>query len=182
MAEAKPDKKEEKELQKGSAKLEGAKKAMEIAKMRSKKLIANMLIVTIIVTLIGVGMSSIGLGIVFAFLFVGMLPGIVTGILDSRPGRFAAKTVIAFNLSGISPHTAAILASGSPDNTAVSIFTNPTAWLLVYGFAAFGWGVVYLIPHIAQLYLEIKANFTVKKLQYFQERLIDEWGDNVKGR
>jgi len=178
--EEKPSKEEEAKLAASSAKMEHTKKAQEFAKARSRKLVANMVIVTIIVTVIGIGMSSIGMTVVFAFLFVGMLPGMVTGILDGRPGRFAAKTVVAFNLSGISPHAAAIFSSGSPNTTAQSIFNNPTVWLLVYGFAAFGWGVVYLIPHITQLYLEIKANFTVKKLHNFQDKLVDEWGEDVK--
>jgi len=171
---------EEKKIEEGGQKLDYAKKAMDLAKIRSRRLIANLLIITIVVTVVGVSMTSVNMGRVFAFMLVAMLPGLVTSILDRRPGRFAAKTVTAFNISGLSPHLAAIIASGSPDSTASSIFQNPEVWLLIYGFAAFGWGVVYLIPHIAKLYYEIKASFTIKKLSFFQEKLVEEWGDEVK--
>ncbi len=173
MADSKKDNK------KSAAKAPKKKKSAS-AKAHSKKLIINLVTVTIIMTIVAAGMISIQLGTVFAFISIAMLPGIVAQITDGRPGRFASKTVMAFNVAGISPQIEAIFSSGSPDSTAISLFSNPSVWLLIYGFAAFGWGVVFLVPRISHLYLEITAKYTTKKLAHFQEKLVEEWGDEVR--
>ncbi len=155
---------------------EANKRLQELAKKRSRKFISNLLIITFFLIITGLALSYFGYSNEFYFLVMAMLPSIAAYVTDTRPGKFASKTVIAFNLSGALPHLAAIFADGS----ALSSFSDPKVWLLVYGFAAFGWGVVFLIPHIMQLYLEIRAGYTVKKLQLFQEKLTSEWGDGIK--
>lgn len=156
------------------------KKRSMLAQQRSRKLISNLLISAIILTVIGVGLASVGMGYLFIFVTTGLMPGIVANITDRRPGRFASKTVMAFNASGIIPHLSAIITSGTPNSTSATLLTDPHAWLLIYGFAAFGWGVIYLVPHIVQLYLEMRAGYTTQKLLQFQKILEDEWGENVK--
>lgn len=155
-------------------------KAQELARKRAKKIIGNLIMVCILMTVVGMVLSSIGMVQVFIFFSIGMLPGIVANITDGRPGRFASKTVIAFNLAGMAQYMAAIFTSGSPNHTAHEILYNPASWLLIYGFAAFGWCVIFLIPYIVQIYLEITSSYTIKKFQHFQELLINEWGDGVK--
>jgi len=173
MAKDEPPKKSE-----SSAKMPVSKE--ELAKERSKKFVMNMMMVTVVVTMTAALLISFGMGFVFALLGIGLLPGIVANISDGRPGRYASKTVMAFNISGISPHLAAIISSGSPNNTAISILSDPKSWLLIYGFAAFGWGVVYIIPQITHMYLEIKASYKSKKMHQFQEKLVEEWGEEIK--
>ena len=45
----------------------------------------------------------------------------------------------------------------------------------------FGWLAVFIVPQISFLFLTIKADFTVRKLQGLQRQLIEEWGEGVKG-
>ncbi len=159
---------------------EHRQKVADLKKKRFSRLLTNMLLVIVFLTFSGVGLASVGYMQVFMFVAVGLLPGMAALITDSRPGRFASKTIIAFNLSGMTPHLASIGYSGSPNQTALAIMRELETWTLVYGFAGFGWVLVFLIPHIAALYLEVKATYTIKKLEEFKNALADEWGDKVK--
>lgn len=152
----------------------------EIARRRAKRVMANLIIIIIIMTVIGAGLATVGMIHVFAFFGIGLLPGLVAAITDGRPGHFASKTVVAFNLAGMLQFLAAIFVSGSPNQTATEVLYDPRTWVMVYGFAAFGWAVIFIIPHIVQLYLEITSAYTIKKLRHFQESLATEWGDGVK--
>jgi hypothetical protein len=159
---------------------EHRQKVADLKKKRFSRIITNVLVTVILLTAIGVGMGSGGMIKVFMFLSVALLPGIAAFVTDSRPGRFASKTVLAFNIAGMSPHMSSIFYSGSPNQTAYAIMHEMQSWYLIYGFAGFGWAVVFIIPHIAEMYLEVKAAYTIKRLNLFKDALVEEWGENVK--
>lgn len=152
----------------------------ETKKGGSGKIIGNLIIAVIVITIIAAALTSVGFYYVFILLITGALPGIVAYIVDQHKGKFTSKTVLAFNLSGLLPQLTAALTSGSPDTTALALLTNPYTWLMPYGFAAFGWAVVYIIPQIALLVLSIRAEFTIGKMEYFQKKLVKEWGEEVR--
>ena len=60
------------------------------------------------------------------------------------------------------------------------LLINQYIWLMMYGFAGFGWLIVHIVPQMAFLILTIKADFTIKKLQGLQRQLVEEWGEKVK--
>lgn len=165
---------------KKSQKIRAKERTNEVYKKRAKKLISNLIIIIFIMIIIGVSLTSIGWNYVFYVLLIGLLPGLVANFTDIRPGRFASKTIIAFNLAGLVQPLKTILVAGSPNQAAQSILIDPQNWLLVYGFAAFGWGIVFLLPHIALFYLEIRANYLIKKMKKYQEELLEEWGEDIK--
>lgn len=153
---------------------------MERRKARSKKLVSNMIVMTIIITLLAMGLTALGFVWAFVYFLVAMLPGVVAYMTDIRPGKYASKSIMAFNMAGTFPFLGNIMFSPTPSVTATATLGDVQAWLMAYGFAAFGWGAIYILPHITQIYLEVKASFTVAKLTYVQERLVEEWGDDVK--
>ncbi len=149
-------------------------------KKRAKRLISNLIIITVVLTVLGVWFSSMGM-YYFALLFmVGLLPGLVAYITDTRHKKLASKTVMAFNISGIIPPVTSVFLSGSPDQAALSAISSVETWFMIYGFAFIGWAMVYLVPHITQLYLEIRADFMVKRLEARQKELLEEWGERIK--
>ncbi len=152
----------------------------EAKKAGSGKIIGNLIIAVIVLTVIAAALTSVGFYYVFILLVTGLLPGIAAYIVDRRKGKFTSKTVLAFNISGLLPQFAAALGSGSPDTTALALLVNPYTWLMPYGFAAFGWAVVYIVPQVALLILSIRADFTIGKIEHFQKRLIKEWGEEVR--
>jgi magnesium-transporting ATPase (P-type) len=159
--------------------IEAAKK--ELMKKRIAKMVTNLAMVVIILTITVAALTAIGLTFVAIVVIVGLLPGITAHILDRRKGRAASRTVFAFNVAGLTPQIVTILLSGNPNNTAQQVLSNPFTWLWIYMFAAFGWLTVHLIPQIAYLVLNLKAEFLIKKHEEKQEKLIDEWGEAVTG-
>ncbi len=152
----------------------------ELAHKRAKKISRSLLIASIILFALGIAASSAGLPFVFYMLVIGMTPAILSYIIDIRPGKAASKTIIAFNLAGISQPLNTIINAGSPNQAAEFVLKNPEQWILAYGFAAFGMGVIYLLPHMANLYLDVKARYLVSRMKEVQDELEKEWGEEVK--
>jgi hypothetical protein len=147
----------------------------------SKQFIKNLVFTTIILTMIAAGMSSVGLKSVAVLIIVLLTPGLVVMLIDWRKGRHASKTIFIFNLAGLFPQLLMILTSGSPNNIAINqIQDMPQPALVPWMAAAFGWSVVYMFPKIIQLFLEVKSEYTINKLQVQQDELLEEWGEEIK--
>jgi hypothetical protein len=155
-------------------------KLKEIKKKRLKSFFISLTLILFIATVAAVGFIWLEMKNVFIFIFLAYLPGILSVLWDKKPGRFASKTVFALNATGTTPYLFAIFSSGAPDSVAINSLNDPLAWLLIYGFSIFGWGLVYLVPQITMIFLEIKSEYMIKKMQAFQENLVDEWGEEIK--
>jgi nicotinamide riboside transporter PnuC len=155
----------------------------KLAKLRKERLrsfIKNLIFIAIIATLLGVGCIWLGMKNVFFFVFLALSPLLLSILWDKKPGRFASKTVAAFNITGMFPYIMAISSSGSPDSVALAVMYDPKTWVLILGFAVFGWAVILLIPKITMIFLEIRSKFLIKKMEAFQQDLLDEWGEDIK--
>jgi hypothetical protein len=158
---------------------EEAKPAKGGDKKKGGSMVGSLIISSIVLTVIAFGFITIGMGYVAAILIIGLLPGVSAHMVDKRPGKYASKTVLAFNISGIMPQMSAMLYSSSPNTVAQALFDNPMTWLWIYMFAAFGWLVIHLLPQITFLIFTIKAEFSMKRIRSFQQMLIKEWGEEV---
>ena len=116
----------------------------------------------------------------FAFFALGMLPAIVAIVVDRGAGRFASKTVFACNFVGILPFLFDIGLAYERSIAAKQLMVDPFTWLVMYGFAAIGWILIWILPQITLIIYTIRADVNAKKLHKDQESLLDEWGDEVK--
>ncbi len=155
-------------------------KLEKLRKKRMRSFFKNTILISLFATLAAVGFTWLEMRNVFLFSFLAFLPTLSSSLWDKKPGRFASKTVGAFNLTGMFPYIFAITASGSPDIVARNTLYDPMSWLLIYGFSIFGWGLIYLVPQLTLIFLEIKSKYTINKMEKFQEDLLKEWGDEVK--
>ncbi|HCR85810.1 MAG TPA: hypothetical protein DIV86_03945 [Alphaproteobacteria bacterium] len=154
-------------------------KLLKLRQDKLKSLVRNFIFLSIVLTVIGVAFISMQMKNVFLFCVGALIPTFSSIILDRKPGRFSTKILSSFNLTGICPYLIAIFSSGSPDASAIDIIYNPTSWVVIYGFSAVGWGIIYVIPQITLVFLEIKSRYMVKKIDSFQQELINEWGEEV---
>jgi hypothetical protein len=155
-------------------------KIEKLRKERLKRFITNLLIISVIATLFAVGFISLQMKNVFAMLFIALVPTLVSILWDKKPGRFASKTVAAFNVTGLFPYIMAIVSSGAPDSVALATMYEAKTWFLVYGFAVFGWAVILLVPKITLIFLEIRSKLLIKRMEKFQQELLDEWGEEIR--
>lgn len=116
----------------------------------------------------------------FVFFILGMLPTIISVLVDKRINRFASSTISAFNLIGILPFLFEIYTSRTVNETAQAMLTNTYVWFVVYASAALGWVFIIIIPQISAKLFITRAEIKVKGLEEIQAKLVEEWGKEVK--
>lgn len=152
----------------------------ELWQKRAKRVTRLLVLYSIALFAGGISATSFGYQFVFYVIILGLMPSILTHMMDFRPGKPASKTIIAFNLAGLSQPLNTMVTAGSPNQAAEFILQHPTHWLIAYGFAAFGAGLIYVLPMAAGIYLDIKARYIVTKMREVQDELEKEWGEEVK--
>ncbi len=161
-------------------------KVVGMDKKTANKVIGNLVMVTIIMTVISMGLVYLGMSYVVVMFVVGMLPTAVAKIVDRRPGRRASNTIMMMNMAGLLPYVFKVIntvfSGASPDEVALSLISNPYTWLVIYGFATFGWLIVQFIPQIVFQILLMRSDHLIRKLEHAKEQLIEEWGTDIKRR
>lgn len=116
----------------------------------------------------------------FAFFVLGMLPSILSVVIDKRGGRFASKTVSACNFIVIIPYLFDIGLTYERDIYSKQLMAQPETWLIIYGFASIGWMLVWLVPRLTLIVITVRADIKTQKLVAEQKVLLDEWGPEIK--
>ena len=116
----------------------------------------------------------------FAFFALGMLPSIVSIIMDRGAGRFASQTISACNFIGILPFLFDIALNYEKSLAAKEAMLEPFTWIIIYGFAIIGLMLIYVLPNITAIIFTLKAEMKLRKLIKEQEEITEEWGEKVK--
>ena len=112
---------------------------------------------------------------------VGMVPTLVTFIVDLTPGRYACRCVGALNFAGVVPFLRELWSGGNNLAAAVRIIGEPNSWLISYGAAAFGWALFLSLPGMIAAFSMLDAKRRVYALRDKQHRLVREWGKSIAG-
>ena len=171
----------EKAKKEAAAPVKEKKTAAVREKEQAKRIITRLFVITIILTFISSALIFMGFTYVVVLVIVSLLPAVVASVVDRRPRKFASKTVICFNLAGFLPPLFDTFLSSSPDTVAQQELANPYIWIMIYGFAGFGWFVVYVIPQMVFLFLVVRSDHTIAKLEARRKELVEEWGERVRG-
>lgn len=116
----------------------------------------------------------------FAFFVLGMLPSILSIMIDRGSGRFASKTVSACNFIAVIPYLFDIGLTYERDIHSKQLMSQPETWLIIYSFASIGWMLIWLVPRLSLIVITARADMKTKKLVTEQKNLLDEWGPEVK--
>jgi small-conductance mechanosensitive channel len=147
----------------------------------ASRVVKRLMMVTLMIMTVSAALVFMGFTYVVVMIVVSILPAVVASIVDRRPRKYASKTVTCFNLSGVLPVIFDIFMSADPDATAQVQLADPYVWMMVYGFAGFGWLVVYVIPQMVFLFLVVRSDHTIARLEQKRKALVEEWGDRVRG-
>ena len=109
----------------------------------------------------------------------GMLPTLVAFIIDSRPERYAARTVGYLNLSGVFIVCLDMWTGDHTWQAALEVLYDPLNWLIMFGTAALGWVLYFILPPVSGAYLSVSNDLKLKSLISDQEKLVKEWGNGV---
>ena len=116
-----------------------------------------------------------------SILVVGMIPMLVCYIVDLTPGRYAFRCVATMNFAGVAPFLRMLWTDGNDMTIAIGIITDPFAWLVFYGTAAFGWGLFFSVPGLVSAVRTLNAERRVNTLRARQNALAEEWGTAITG-
>lgn len=140
---------------------------------KSGKLPAILFIVTILVLGVLIKMTVI-------FFLLGMMPSIVAWYVDNVERRPSFRIVMLCNLSGVIPFTANLIHEGNQTSQVLHMFSDFSAWFVIYASAGIGWLLVWGCPYLIELCIEIGNSSRIAKLESVQKRLVEEWGPEIK--
>lgn len=112
-------------------------------------------------------------------IFFGLLPTIVSAIIDRTPKKNATFCVGGINFCGVFPYMMDLWLGDNTIEGAIRILTDVFSLIIMYGAAAFGWMIFQSLPPVVATFVTVIAQSRVSSLRSTQRQLIDEWGDDV---
>ncbi|MDB5366541.1 MAG: hypothetical protein JWM77_2468 [Rhodospirillales bacterium] len=110
---------------------------------------------------------------------VGMLPTAVAFYIDRSPQKSTALTVGALNACGVVPWVMQLFQDGFSWPHAMLILVKSQTWLAMYGAAAAGWMMDYLVPPAVAHGMVLQHGVRIRDLERRQETLREAWGEEV---
>lgn len=115
-------------------------------------------------------------------LMVGLLPTVVAWIVDRDSEKSAALTVGAMNLCGIAPYVILLWQGGHSMERAMRFLADPSTWLVMYGAAAVGWVIYFLVPQVVAAGIAMRNESRIRTLEAQRATLVAEWGTAILGK
>ncbi|MBI2254071.1 MAG: hypothetical protein HYU58_05590 [Proteobacteria bacterium] len=132
----------------------------------------------IIVPVVLIGLIFLPSAIVMG---VGMIPTLVARVVDTSPGKRLSITVGGFNLIGSLYFLHRIWAMGQGMDDIQPTLGDSFGWLCALLGAGIGWVVFGFMPAVIGKIAETQTALRLRNVTKEQERLIEEWGEAVRG-
>ncbi len=113
---------------------------------------------------------------------IGMVPTIVALIVDRDPEKIAALTVGPLNFCGVLPWLITLWRHHHTVREALSLLGDPLTLLTMFGGAALGWALYFIVPPAIAAVMIHNNKSEIKRMQDHQGKLIAEWGIEVNGK
>jgi hypothetical protein len=126
----------------------------------------------------------LGLGLFYPpllMILILMAPGWLALLSDNAEERALAVCVASGNLAGAMFTVAPYLLHVPPTGTAMILLQSTQTWLYPLAGSAAGMALFYLTPLLVVESVYLKNQSHKKTLEAAQKKLIEEWGDEVKG-
>ena len=72
--------------------------------------------------------------------------------------------------------------AGISFHSLLQVINSPYSWLVMYGGAAAGWMLYFLVPPIVAMVFQVNVDETQRRLEARAKALVEEWGEEVTGR
>ncbi len=112
-------------------------------------------------------------------LAVGCTPAMVAYVVDREPDRNATLAVAAANVAGVAPFIVELLVAGATMDRAMTMLSDVFVIAVMFGTAGIGWVLVLGMPKIATVYIEVTNETKIKLMRREQQRLVEEWGEDI---
>ncbi len=137
---------------------------------------------TLILLMMLLGVSIIYRPALVILLCAGLIPTFVAWLTDSHAFRdYRIRIIFAFNVAGCIPYIISINQQAGDFNMAMKVVSDFNSYLVMYGFAAVGWVIVFVAPTVAAFVLQMMAKSRLNAVHNEKAKLITEWGKSVAG-
>jgi hypothetical protein len=115
----------------------------------------------------------------FVLLLFAMLPTIVANYADNTDERMRVLTVGCCNMAGVLPYFVPCMMQGGDLEHLKFYMVDGKMWLVIYGIAACGYGLVRICPSLCHFFLKLSYAGKCFHIQQKQDALLREWGDDL---
>ena len=84
-------------------------------------------------------------------------------------------------MAGMVPVLTALWFDGNSIGLAMMLMSDVYVWLSIYGAAATGWLLIWLLTYIVEFMLTFMTGVRVRKLYAIQTGMVAEWGPEITG-
>ncbi len=118
---------------------------------------------------------------VLGLAIVGFLPTFVAVVLSlmDRRSYYMIVCVGAMNASGLLPILFDLLATPMSVEALTEQLLDVSTWFIMYGTAAIGMLIYWLLPPVMTVYLDFKTQHEIAELKAEQGRLFEIWGRTI---
>ncbi len=117
----------------------------------------------------------------FVFVFVAMLPSVISIVTDRANYGYKWVCIMGLNLAGMLPYLFDLWMGVHDMVSVIDILTDVSSMVVIYGCAMMGWLLYVLVPPIIVSTISISDKNRVRILKKKQEMLIKKWGAEVVG-
>lgn len=110
---------------------------------------------------------------------VGLLPTVIALFIDLKTGKSESIAVGTLNVAGVLPFIANLWVGGHTLAKSFAIVTDVYAWLVMYGAAAAGFGLLQVMPQAALKAIDSLSRRRIQKIKENQHKLVKEWGSDI---
>lgn len=124
-------------------------------------------------------------GILFSalavILLIGMIPSIVSLIVDRTKGKSRTMTVAAVNFAGCTPFLVEVFLDGNDMSTAIEYILEPRTIVVMYLAAGMGYLIDWAMTGIVSSIMVQKAKGRLREIEKQKKEMIERWGPEVTG-
>jgi len=113
-------------------------------------------------------------------LTIGMIPTGIALAMDRSRHKDQARSVGYLNFAGCLPWMVDFWMSGGNLSRVFEIVGDPLILAVMYGPAATGWALCFIIRPFVSAYLAVAVDYREGQVQKRQEALVEEWGEEVR--
>lgn len=116
---------------------------------------------------------------IMVLLIVGMLPTVAALLVDRSGGLRSTRCVAAANFAGVLPIIAMVLRDGNSMAALSDLMSQGHVWLIMYGAAACGWGLLRAGPAVAGAVVARLVQREIATIKRDQSKLVNDWGRKI---
>lgn len=114
-------------------------------------------------------------------LTIGMLPTIISRLIDKSPEATKVLTVGFMNFAGCFPFCYKLFQDGNKIDNSMEILSDPLTIVIMYSCAAIGYAIEWLVTSVVAGIMVQRGRKRLEAIKNHQESLVTQWGQEVTG-